>query len=66
MLELFKGQLELDKIMHEMPYKEALLLRDVRLERLKKEREDIEKEREAEVKKQQAEQARNKIYVSKR
>jgi len=63
MLELFKGQLDLDKIKYEMPYKEALLLRDVRAERLKKEKEEIERERAEEERRQQREQARNRIYI---
>jgi hypothetical protein len=63
MLELFKGQLDFDHIKYKMPYKEALLLRDVRIERLKKEREDLEKERAAEAKRQQSEANRNKIIV---
>jgi len=56
MLELFKGQLDIDYIKYGMSYKEALLLRDTRVERLKKEREEIEKDREiesAKIKQQQ-------------
>jgi hypothetical protein len=63
MLELFKGQLEFDKIKYDMSYKEALLLRDVRVERLKNEREEIERERQSEAKKQQNEASRNKLYI---
>lgn len=63
MLELFKGQIDLDQIKYELPYKEALLLRDVRAERLKKEKEEIEKEREAQARKQERENTRNKILM---
>jgi hypothetical protein len=65
MLELFKGQLSFDDIKYNMPYKEALLLRDVRVERLKKEREDLDRERQAEAARQQREAARNKIILPK-
>jgi hypothetical protein len=63
MLELYNGQLDLDKIMYEMPYKEALLLRDVRIERKKREREELEKERQAEASRRAREEARNKIHL---
>lgn len=63
MLELYNGQLDLDKIMYEMPYKEALLLRDVRIERKKREREELEKERQAEASRRAREEARNKIFL---
>jgi hypothetical protein len=63
MLELYNGQLDLDKIMYEMPYKEALLLRDVRIERKKREREELEKERQAEASRRAREEARSKIYL---
>lgn len=65
MLELFKGQLTLEEIQYKMPYKEALLLRDVRIERLKAEREEMEKERQAEADRQAREAARNKIMLPK-
>jgi hypothetical protein len=65
MLELFKGQLDFDDIKYNMPYKEALLLRDVRVERLKKEREELERERQAEASKQSREAARSKIHLPK-
>jgi hypothetical protein len=63
MLELFKGQLDFDDIKYNMPYKEALLLRDVRVERLKKEREELEKERKAEATRQASESARSRILA---
>lgn len=63
MLELFKGQIELEEIKHRMSYKEALLLRDVRAERLKREKEELEKEREELARKQARESARNKILM---
>ena len=63
MLELYNGQLDLDKIMYEMPCKEALLLRDVRIERKKREREELEKERQAEAIRRAREEARNKIFL---
>jgi hypothetical protein len=66
MLELFKGQLDLDKIKYDLPYKEALLLREVRMDRLKKEKEDLEKERKEDADRQKAEANRNRIHVSKR
>jgi hypothetical protein len=65
MLELFKGQLDFDDIKYNMPYKEALLLRDVRIERLKKEREELDKERQAEASRHSREAARNKIILPK-
>lgn len=61
MLELYKGQLDLDKIKYEMPYKEALLMREVRVDRLKSEREELEKERELENSRQARENARSQI-----
>lgn len=61
MLELYKGQISLNEIKYEMPYKEALLLREVRVERLKNEREQLEKERQAEAARQKAEQ--NRIII---
>jgi hypothetical protein len=63
MLELFKGQLTLDEVKYSMPYKEALLLRDVRIERLKAEREELEKDRQAEANRQAREASRNKIIL---
>jgi len=56
MLELFKGQLDIEYIKYGMSYKETLLLRDTRIKRLKKEREEIEKEREAEAAKMKQQQ----------
>lgn len=64
MLELFKGQLSFDDIKDKLIYREALLLRQVRIDRLEKERKEMEKEREAENAKLQREQARNKIMSS--
>jgi len=61
MLELFKGQLDTDYIKYGMSYKEALLLRDTRVKRLKKEKEEIEKEREVEAAKMKQEQARQML-----
>jgi F0F1-type ATP synthase epsilon subunit len=61
MLELFKGQLTLDDVKHGLTYKEAITLRKVRIERLKKEKEELERERAAENEKAKREQARNKI-----
>lgn len=52
MMELYKGNAILDKIMTEMPYKQALLLRDVRSERLERERKEIERQRKEEESKQ--------------
>lgn len=63
MLELYNGQIDLYKIMYEMPYKEALLLRDVRIERKKREREELERERQAEASRRSREEARNKIFL---
>lgn len=65
MLELFKGQVTLEEIKYKMPYKEALLLREQRIKRLKEEREELEKERQQEADRQKREQARNKIILSK-
>lgn len=65
MLELFKGQLSFEEIKHTLTYKEAILLREVRVERLKKEREQIEAERAKEASRQQREAARNKIVLPK-
>lgn len=51
MLELFKGQVSEEYLFHSLTYKEAILLREVRLERLKREKEELEKERkDAELK----------------
>jgi hypothetical protein len=63
MLELFKGQMTLEEIQYKLPYKEALLLRDVRIERLKSERDELDKERQAEANRQAREAARNKIMA---
>lgn len=50
-MELYKGQLSFDDISYKLTYKEAIKLREVRIERLKREREEMEKERkEAESK----------------
>lgn len=45
MMELFKGQVSMDYLFHTLTYKEALLLREARLERLKREKEELENER---------------------
>jgi F0F1-type ATP synthase epsilon subunit len=66
MLELFKGQLTYEELTTKLTYKEALTLRDVRVERLQKEREELEKEREKENQKIQQQQARDKIVHAKR
>ena len=63
MLELFKGQIQLDELKHGLPYKEALLLREARIERLKREKEDLDRERKEEADRQKAEAARNKIHI---
>lgn len=47
MLELFKGQLSYSDLFIGLTYREANYIRGVRIERLKKEREEIEKERKA-------------------
>lgn len=44
-MELFKGQVSEEYLFHTLTYKEALLLRDRRLERLKREKEHMEEER---------------------
>lgn len=49
MLELFGGQLTLKEILHDMTFKEAVQLRDVRIKRKIEERKEIEKEREKEL-----------------
>lgn len=51
MLELFKGQLSLDDIRKNMSYREALLLREVRVERLKEEAKEAKLQREADERK---------------
>jgi len=61
MLELFKGQIPLDELKHNLSYKEALLLRDARVERLNKEREELERERKLEADKHKRDQARHSI-----
>jgi hypothetical protein len=63
MLELYKGQLTYDEIKNKLVYKEAIALRQVRIDRLEKERKELEKEREAENQRMQKEQARNKIIT---
>lgn len=63
MMELYKGEDILDKVMHEMSYKEALLLRDIRIERLKKEREELEAQRKKDAAEQGRIDARNKIVM---
>jgi hypothetical protein len=63
MLELFKGQMTLEEIQYKLPYKEALLLRDVRIERLKAERDELDRERQAEANRQAREAARGKILA---
>ena len=63
MLELYKGQIMLEKIMHELPYKEAIRLRDVRVKRLESERAKLEEEREAEAARQKAAERASKIIV---
>lgn len=45
MLELYKGQLSRQDIEYNLSYRELLLYRDVRYERLTKEREAMEAER---------------------
>ncbi|MMZ42259.1 hypothetical protein D3C75_1139360 [compost metagenome] len=57
MVELYKGSAPLDYIMNDLTYKEALLLRKVRVDRLKKERDEMEAER----KRQEAQQRRDAI-----
>jgi hypothetical protein len=61
MLELYKGQIAINDIKYNMSYKEALLLREVRVNRLQKEREEIEREREIEAAKLKREQTRQSI-----
>lgn len=38
-LDLFKNQIPLEDLKYNMPYREAIMLRDIRIDRLKKERE---------------------------
>lgn len=45
MLELYKGQLSYADLFKNLSYREALYLRDARVDRLKKEREEMERER---------------------
>lgn len=60
MLELYKGQIDID-VLKNIPYREALLLKESRIKRLEKEKEEIEKERAQEAEKLRREQARNSI-----
>lgn len=62
MLDLYKGSIGLYQLMHEFPYKEALRFRDIRVKRLKAQREEMEAERKKEAAAQAA-QNRPKIYV---
>lgn len=63
MLELYKGQLTYDDIVNKLVYKQSILLREVRLKRLEKERKEIEKERALENQKMQSQQARDKMVL---
>lgn len=53
-LEIFKGQISYDALFKDMPYKDMIGLRDSRVKRLIKERE----EQEAKMKQDEAEQKR--------
>ncbi len=63
MLELFKGQLSIEDLKHNLTHKEALLLREIRSERLRKEREELEKERAKEAEAAKREANRSKIIL---
>lgn len=63
MLEIFNGQLSINDLKHNLVYKEALMLRDIRLERRKKEREEIESERQREEERQRREASKRKIIL---
>lgn len=43
MLEIFKGQMTINEILHVVPYKILLIIRDERIKRLKSEREEMDK-----------------------
>jgi hypothetical protein len=53
--------LTLEELRYELPLKELLLMRDIRVKRLEEERKEIEKAREREAAQQERENARNKI-----
>lgn len=61
MLELFKGQIDIEYLKNKMSYKEVLHLRQARVTRLEKERLDLEKERDIEKQKAERANARTKI-----
>jgi len=61
MLELYKGQLDMDDFKYKLSYREALIMRETRIERLKREREEIEEERKKEAERMKSEQARQSI-----
>lgn len=61
MLEIFKGQISPDHIMYKFTYKQALSMRETRLSRLKKERDEMEKERAAQESKLKTQQINKSI-----
>lgn len=60
MTELYKND-QSQYFLTEIPYREALMMREARVSRLKKEREEAEKERQAEMERQKREATRNAI-----
>lgn len=61
MLELFAGQLSYNDIMHNISYRELLLIREKRIKRKLAEREEMEKEHARELEERNREFARNAI-----
>jgi hypothetical protein len=63
MLELFKGQLDLDYIKHKMTYIEMTNLRQARIARLEKEKKELEAERQKDQVDMAKSNTRNKILA---
>lgn len=66
MLALYEGQIDIDQLKYEMPYKEQLLLRDIRVERLKNEEKRQQDERQRIEASQRAKEARDSIVIARR
>lgn len=66
MLALYEGQIDMNLLKYEMPYKEQLLLRDIRVERLKNEEKRQQDERQRIEASQRAKEARDSIVIARR
>ena len=63
MLAVFKGEITIHEMLHAVPYKILLLVRDARIKRLKEEQEQLEKDAKERAEQDKRNAIRNSILM---